>query len=68
MKTREEQDSLGSIDVPYGKYYGAQTQRSIENFKIGSEKFPREFIRSYAIIKKLQQLLISILVIWMSLL
>ena len=52
MKTREEQDSLGSIDVPVGKYYGAQTQRSFENFKIGSEKFPREFIRSYAIIKK----------------
>ena len=52
MKTREEQDSLGSIDVPVGKYYGAQTQRSFENFKIGSEKFPREFIRAYAIIKK----------------
>ena len=52
MKTRTEHDSLGSIEVPYTKYYGAQTQRSFENFKIGSERFPREFIRSYGILKK----------------
>ncbi len=52
MKMRTERDSLGSIEVPNKKYYGAQTQRSLENFKIGSEIFPREFIRSYAIIKK----------------
>ena len=52
MKTRTEKDSLGSIEVPSDKYYGAQTQRSFENFEIGSERFPREFIRSYGIIKK----------------
>ena len=52
MKTRTEKDSLGSIEVPSDRYYGAQTQRSLENFEIGSERFPREFIRSYGIIKK----------------
>ncbi len=52
MGTRTEQDSIGSIKVPSNKYYGAQTQRSIENFKIGKEIFPREFIRAYGIIKK----------------
>ena len=52
MDTRKERDSIGSIDVPVDKYYGAQTQRSLENFKISDEKFPREFIRAYGIIKK----------------
>ena len=52
MKRRTEKDSLGSIEVPSDRYYGAQTQRSLENFEIGSERFPREFIRSYGIIKK----------------
>ena len=47
MNTRTDRDSIGSIEVPSDKYYGAQTQRSFENFKIGSERFPREFIRSY---------------------
>ena len=46
MDTRTERDSIGSIEVPSDKYYGAQTQRSFENFKIGSERFPREFILS----------------------
>ena len=52
MDTRTERDSIGSIEVPSDKYYGAQTQRSFENFKIGSERFPREFIRAYGILKK----------------
>ena len=52
MSFRTESDSLGQIDVPSEKYYGAQTQRSLENFKIGDHHFPREFIRAYGIIKK----------------
>ncbi|MAL65361.1 MAG: fumarate hydratase, class II [Candidatus Marinimicrobia bacterium] len=52
MSKRTERDSIGPIEVPSKKYFGAQTQRSFENFKIGSEKFPREFIRAYGIIKK----------------
>ena len=52
MKTRTERDSIGPIEVPADKYYGAQTQRSFENFKIGSERFPREFNRAYGILKK----------------
>ncbi len=52
MSTRIERDSIGTIEVPSKKYYGAQTQRSFENFKIGSERFPREFIRAYGILKK----------------
>ena len=49
---RKEIDSMGEILVPEEVYWGAQTQRSIENFKIGSEIFPREFIRAYGILKK----------------
>jgi len=49
---RKENDSMGGILVPDEVYWGAQTQRSIENFKIGSEIFPREFIRAYGILKK----------------
>ena len=52
MGTRTERDSIGSVEVPSEKYYGAQTQRSYDNFKIGDERFPREFIRAYGIIKK----------------
>lgn len=52
MKFRTETDSMGSIDVPAEKYYGAQTARSIINFKIGGEHFPREFIRAFGILKK----------------
>ena len=52
MTYRTESDSLGPIEVPSEKYYGAQTQRSLENFKIGDHHFPREFIRAYGIIKK----------------
>ena len=52
MSHRTERDSLGPVDVPSDKYYGAQTQRSLNNFKIGTHHFPREFIRAYAILKK----------------
>ena len=52
MSTRTETDSIGSVEVPSDKYYGAQTQRSLDNFKIGGERFQREFIRAYGIVKK----------------
>jgi len=52
MGTRTERDSIGPVEVPSDRYYGAQTQRSFENFKIGEEQFPREFIRAYGILKK----------------
>ena len=52
MSFRTESDSLGPIEVPSDKYYGAQTQRSLDNFKIGGHQFTREFIRAYGIVKK----------------
>ena len=52
MGNRTERDSIGPVKVPSDRYYGAQTQRSFENFKIGEEQFPREFIRAYGILKK----------------
>ena len=52
MKMRKETDSLGSVEVPENKYYGAQTQRSVDNFRIGIEKMPIEMVRSLALVKK----------------
>jgi len=52
MDYRIETDSMGEIKVPADKYWGAQTQRSLENFKIGADKFPKEFIRALGILKK----------------
>jgi fumarate hydratase class II len=52
MSTRTETDSIGPIEVSNDKYWGAQTQRSLQNFKIGNEHFPRDFIRAYGILKK----------------
>lgn len=52
MVYRIETDSMGEVQVPSDKYWGAQTQRSLMNFKIGGEKFPREAIRALGIIKK----------------
>jgi len=52
MSYRTEKDSMGEIRVPSDRYYGAQTQRSLENFKIGNEHFPREFIWALGILKK----------------
>ncbi len=51
-KTRTETDSLGNVDVPADAYYGAQTQRSLENFKIGIEKMPAALVRALGIQKK----------------
>ena len=52
MEYRIEHDSMGEVRVPADKYWGAQTQRSYENFKIGTEKIPEEVIRAFAILKK----------------
>src|SRR5580698_6537096 len=49
---RKEADSLGEVDVPRGKLWGAQTQRSLEHFSIGKDLIPREMITAYAILKK----------------
>jgi fumarate hydratase, class II len=49
---RKETDSLGEVDVPAAKLWGAQTQRSLEHFSIGHDLIPREMIRAYAILKK----------------
>jgi fumarate hydratase class II len=49
---RKETDSLGEVDVPADKLWGAQTQRSLEHFSIGKDLMPREMIISYAILKK----------------
>ena len=51
-KYRIEKDTLGEVRVPKDKYWGAQTQRSKENFKIGEEKMPLEVIYGLALIKK----------------
>lgn len=52
MEYRVEKDTIGEINVPKDKYWGAQTQRSKENFPIGDEKMPAEVIRAFAILKK----------------
>ncbi len=52
MNTRIEKDSLGPVEVPAEKYWGAQTQRSLQNFRIGKEKMPEEIIEAFAILKK----------------
>jgi fumarate hydratase class II len=49
---RIESDSCGSIQVPADKYWGAQTQRSLDNFKIGTERLPRPLIRALGIVKR----------------
>src|SRR5262249_51691429 len=50
--TRVEHDSLGEVHVPADKLWGAQTQRSLEHFRIGDDLMPREMIPAFAIIKK----------------
>src|SRR6266540_1107386 len=52
QKTRIENDSMGAIEVPADKYWGAQTQRSLLHFNIGDDKMPREMIRALGILKK----------------
>ena len=52
MDYRIESDSMGDLRVPADRYYGAQTARSLVNFKIGGDRFPRELIRAFGILKK----------------
>ena len=52
MSYRIETDSMGEIEVPADKYYGAQTARSLVHFRIGGDRFPREVIRALGILKK----------------
>jgi len=52
MNYRIETDTMGEIQVPADKYYGAQTARSLKNFRIGGERMPRELIRAMGILKK----------------
>ena len=52
MSTRIERDSMGEIEVPADRYWGAQTQRSLENFKIGTERLPRPLIRALGLVKQ----------------
>jgi fumarate hydratase class II len=51
-KTRIETDTFGPIEVPADKYWGAQTQRSLQNFRIGEERMPLPLIRALAIVKR----------------
>jgi fumarate hydratase, class II len=50
--TRTETDSMGAVEVPADKYWGAQTQRSLHHFNIGFDVMPREMIRAFGILKK----------------
>lgn len=52
MEFRTERDSMGEMKVPADRYWGAQTQRSLENFKIGTEKMPLEIVHAFGILKK----------------
>src|SRR6201993_4389175 len=52
INTRVERTSLGPVNVPADRVWGAQTQRSLEHFKIGDDLIPREMIPAYAIVKK----------------
>ena len=52
MDYRIEHDTMGEIKVPNDKHWGAQTQRSFENFKIGCEKMPKVLIYAFANLKK----------------
>ena len=51
-KTRSETDTFGPIDVPADKYWGAQTQRSLQNFRIGEERMPLPLIRALGLVKR----------------
>jgi len=52
MEYRTETDTMGEMQVPADRYYGSQTARALQNFRIGSERMPREFIRALGIVKK----------------
>jgi fumarate hydratase, class II len=51
-QTRTETDSFGAVDVPADRYWGAQTQRSIENFRIGGERMPLPLVHAMALVKR----------------
>ncbi|MBL0215453.1 MAG: class II fumarate hydratase [Myxococcales bacterium] len=61
MDTRTESDSMGTVEVEQTRLWGAQTQRSLENFRIGTERMPRELIGALATIKKASALVNSAL-------
>ena len=50
--TRTETDAFGPIEVPANRYWGAQTQRSIGNFKIGTDRMPKPLVRALGIVKR----------------
>ena len=50
--TRIEHDTMGEIAVPADRHWGAQTQRSLENFKIGGQRQPKEIITAFACLKE----------------
>jgi fumarate hydratase class II len=52
MTFRIEKDTMGQVEVPAEKYWGAQTQRSVNNFKIGDGRMPSEIISAFAYLKK----------------
>ena len=51
MEYRIEHDTMGEVRVPADHFWGAQTQRSLENFAIGTETIPAEVIRAFAVLK-----------------
>jgi len=53
MQTRIEHDTMGDVEVPSEAMWGAQTQRSLQNFKIGQERLPRAMIRAMGLVKKI---------------
>ena len=50
--TRTETDTFGQIEVPADRYWGAQTERSLENFRIGGERMPKPIVRAFGIVKR----------------
>ena len=52
MEYRIERDSMGEMQVPADRYWGAQTQRSFQNFRIGGERMPENLIRAFGVLKK----------------
>src|SRR5919198_2803095 len=51
-RTRKETDSMGAVEVPADRYWGAQTQRSLHHFAIGDDRMPVEVVRAFGILKK----------------
>ena len=53
MAVRTERDALGEVEVEADRYWGAQTQRALDNFAVGTERFPRVFYRAYGLLKSI---------------